>query len=96
MTTTLMHGAGASTVSLPMPHKDLLLTLFTSTYDNFIQFADLKDGASHCAKLLTTMYNYLHSDAQDPDVIIKIDIINAFNALQYDSAKWTPGKWKPS
>ena len=55
--------------------------IFTSTYDNFIQFAGLKDGASHCAKLLTIMYDNLDSDAQDPDVIIKIDISNAFNAL---------------
>ncbi len=55
--------------------------IFTSTYDNFIQFAGLKDGASHCAKLLTIMYDNLDSDAQDPDVIIKVDISNAFNVL---------------
>ena len=55
--------------------------IFTSTYDNFIQFAGLKDGASHCAKLLTIIYDNLDSDAQDPDVIIKIDISNAFNVL---------------
>ena len=64
-----------------MPHKDLLLTSLISTYDNFIQFAGLKDRASHWAKLLTIMYNNLDSDAQDPDVIIKIDISNAFNVL---------------
>ena len=37
--------------------------IFSSTYDNLIQFAGLKDGDSHCAKLLTTMYNNLDSDA---------------------------------
>ena len=78
-----MHGAGASPVSLPMPHKDLLLTSLPPPMIifNFIQFAGLKDGASHCAKLLTIMYDNLDSDAHDPDVIIKIDISNAFNVL---------------
>jgi hypothetical protein len=55
--------------------------IFTSTYDNFIQTAGLKDGASHCAKILTTMYSSLTSNPSDPDVIIKIDITNAFNVL---------------
>jgi hypothetical protein len=27
--------------------------LFTSTYDNFIQTAGIRDGASHCAKILS-------------------------------------------
>jgi hypothetical protein len=55
--------------------------LFTSTYDNFIQTAGIRDGASHCAKILSVFYDNLDtaSDPNDPEVIIKIDISNAFN-----------------
>jgi hypothetical protein len=53
---------------------------FTSTYDNFIQTADIWDGTSHCAKILLVFYDNLDtSDPNDPDVIIKIDVFNAFN-----------------
>ena len=53
--------------------------LFTSTY-NFIQIAGMRDGASHCAKILSVFYDNLDtSDPNDPEVIIKIDISNAFN-----------------
>jgi hypothetical protein len=55
--------------------------IFTSTYDNFLQTAGLQDGASHCAKILSAMYASLNSDPSDPDVIIKLDISNAFNVL---------------
>jgi hypothetical protein len=30
--------------------------LFTSTYDNFIQTAGIRDGASHCAKILSVFF----------------------------------------
>jgi hypothetical protein len=30
--------------------------IFTSTYEIFLQTAGLQDGASHCAKILSTMY----------------------------------------
>ena len=54
--------------------------LFTSSYDNFIQTAGIRDGASHCAKVLSVFYDNLDtSDPNDPDVIIKIDVSNAFN-----------------
>jgi hypothetical protein len=54
--------------------------LFTSTYDNFIQTAGIKDGASHCAKILTCFYDNLDvSDPTDPEVTIRMDISNAFN-----------------
>jgi hypothetical protein len=57
--------------------------LFTSTYDNFdnfIQTAGIRDGASRCAKILSVFYDNLNtSDPNDPDVIIKIDLSNAFN-----------------
>jgi hypothetical protein len=46
-----------------------------------LQTAGLQDGASHCAKILSSMYAALNSDPSDPDVIIKLDISNAFNAL---------------
>jgi hypothetical protein len=58
--------------------------LFTSTYDNFIQTAGIRDGSvigtSHCTKILSVFYDSLDtSDPKDPEVIIKIDISNAFN-----------------
>ena len=54
--------------------------LFTSSFDNFIQTAGIRDGASHCAKILSVFYDNLDtSDPNDPDVIIKIDVSNAFN-----------------
>ena len=55
--------------------------LFTSSYDNFIQTAGIKDGASHCAKILTCFYDNLDvSDPTDPEVTIQIDVANAFNS----------------
>jgi hypothetical protein len=67
--------------------------LFTSTYDHFIQTAGIRDGASHCAKLLACFYDNLETaDPSDPDVIIKIDMTYAFNttyrALTLD-IQWT-------
>ena len=48
--------------------------------DNFIQTAGIRDGASHCAKILSVFYDNLNtSDPNDPELIIKIDISNAFN-----------------
>jgi hypothetical protein len=35
----------------------------------------------HCAKILSAMYVSLNSDPSDPDVVIKLDISNAFNVL---------------
>jgi hypothetical protein len=55
--------------------------IFTSTYENFLQTAGLQDGASHCAKIFSSMYAALNADPSDPDVIVKLDISNAFNAL---------------
>ena len=48
--------------------------IFTSPYDQKLQTAGLQDGASHCAKILSSMYAALNSDPCDPDVIIKLDI----------------------
>ena len=50
--------------------------IFTSTYENFLQTAGLQDGASHGAKILSSMYAALNSDPSDPDVIIKLDMSN--------------------
>ena len=62
-----------------MPVRKEAAKLFTSTYDNFIQTACIRDGASHCAKILSVFYDNLNTtDMNDPDVIIKIDISNAF------------------
>jgi hypothetical protein len=47
---------------------------------NFIQTAGIRDGASYCAKILSVFYDNLDaSDPNDPNVIIKIDVSNAFN-----------------
>ena len=46
-----------------------------------MQTAGLRDGASHCAKILSSMYDSLNSDPNDPDVLVKLDIKNAFNML---------------
>jgi hypothetical protein len=62
------------------PIRNEAAKLFTSSYDNFIQTAGIRDGASHCAKILSVFYDSLNtSDSNDPDVIIKIDVSNAFN-----------------
>jgi hypothetical protein len=62
------------------PVRNEQAKLFTSTYDNFIQTAGIRDGASHCAKILSVFYDNIDtSDPNDPEVIIKIDMSNAFN-----------------
>ena len=53
--------------------------LFTYSYDNFIQTAGIRDGASHCAKISVIYDNLDTSDPNDPDVIITIDVSNALN-----------------
>jgi hypothetical protein len=56
------------------PIRNEAAKLFTSSYDNFIQTAGIRDGASHYAKILSVLYDNLDtSDPNDPDVIIKID-----------------------
>ena len=63
------------------PVRNEVVKIFTSTYDNFIQTAGIRDGVSHCAKILSTFYDNLDTtDLNDPEVIIKIDISNAFNS----------------
>ncbi len=59
--------------------------LFTSSYENFIQTAGIRDDDSHCEKILTCFYDNLDvSDPTDPEVIIKIDVTNAFNSTDRD------------
>jgi hypothetical protein len=59
--------------------------VFTSSYENFIQTSGIRDGASHCAKILTSFYDNLDvSDPTDPEVIIKIDVANVFNSTDRD------------
>jgi hypothetical protein len=58
--------------------------LFTSTYDNFIQTGGIRDGDSHCVKILVCFDDKLDtSDPNDPDVIVKIDISNVFNTTDH-------------
>jgi hypothetical protein len=63
------------------PIRQEAAMLFTSTYDNFLQTAGIKDGASHYVKILTCFFDNLDvSDPTDPEVIIQIDVVNAFNS----------------
>jgi hypothetical protein len=63
------------------PIRNEAAKLLTSSYDNFIQTAGIRDGASHCARILTCFYDNLDvSDPTDPEVIIKIDVAIAFNS----------------
>ncbi len=62
------------------PIRNEAAKFFTSTYDNFIQTAGIRDGASHSAKILSVFYDNLDpSDPDDPAVTSKIDVSNAFN-----------------
>jgi hypothetical protein len=62
------------------PIRNEAAKLFTSSYEKFIQTAGIRDGASHCAKILSVFYDKLDiSDPNDPNVIIKIDVSNAIN-----------------
>jgi hypothetical protein len=55
------------------PVRKEAVKFFTSTYDNFIQTAGIRDGASHCAKILSVFYDNLDtSDPNDPEVIIRL------------------------
>jgi hypothetical protein len=64
------------------PVRNEAAKFFTSTYHNFIQTAGIRDGASHCAMILSVFYDNLDtSDPNDPKVIIKIDISNAVNTI---------------
>ena len=41
------------------PIRNEAAKLFTSSYDNFIQTAGIRDGTSHCAKVLSVFYDSL-------------------------------------
>jgi hypothetical protein len=70
----------ATLAVIATPVRNEAAKLFTSTYDNFIQTAGIRDGASRCVKILSVFYDNLDtSDPNDPEEIIKIDISNAFN-----------------
>jgi hypothetical protein len=70
----------ASLAVIATPIRNEAAKFFTFTYDNFIQTAGIRDGASYCAKILSVFYDNLDaSDPNDPNVIIKIDVSNAFN-----------------
>jgi hypothetical protein len=58
-----------------MPVRNESAKIFTPTYDNFIQTAGIRDGASHCSKIPSFFYDILDtSDPHDPEVIIKVDV----------------------
>ena len=47
--------------------------LFTSTYENFMQTAGIRDGTSYCVKILWVFYDNLHTTAlNDPEVILRL------------------------
>jgi hypothetical protein len=47
------------------PVRNEAAKLFTCTYNNFIQTASIRDGTSHCAKILSGFYDNL--DTSDPN-----------------------------
>jgi len=50
-----------------------------STYDNFLQFACQKDGATRCAQITQLIAsNWKVHDVNNPLVVMQLDIINAF------------------
>ncbi len=72
--------ASLAVTATPVGVRNEAAELFTSTY-NFIQTSGIRDGASHCAKILSIFYDNLDTtDPNDPEVIIKIDISNAFSS----------------
>jgi len=54
-----------------------------STYDNFLQFACQKDGATRCAQItqLIASNGEVH-DVDNPLVVMQLDIINAFCSIR--------------
>jgi hypothetical protein len=51
------------------PIRNEAAKFFTSTYDNFIQTAGIRDGASYCAKIISVFYDNLDASyPNDPDV----------------------------
>jgi hypothetical protein len=49
--------------------------LFTSSYDNFIQTAGIRDGASHCAKILSVFYENLEAEKERDELHNQIEQI---------------------
>jgi hypothetical protein len=47
------------------PVRNEAAKLFTSTYDTFILTAGIRDGASHCAKILSVFYDNLDTSCQE-------------------------------
>ncbi len=63
--------------STPIHNK--VAKLFISSYENYIQTAGIRDDVSHCDE--TCFCDNLDvSDPTDPEVIIEIDVTNAFNS----------------
>jgi len=48
-------------------------------YDNFLQFAGQKDGATRCAQIVQLLLaNHVDHDVSDPLVAVQLDASNAF------------------
>jgi len=48
-------------------------------YDNFLQFAGQKDGATRCAQIVQILLaNHVDHDVSDPLVAVQLDASNAF------------------
>ena len=88
------------TVNVTSVHNEEV-KLFSSTYDNFIQTTGIRDGVSHCAKILVYFNDNL--DTSDPnvlDVIIKIEMSNSFNTTDRARQRIArrdngPETWRP-
>ena len=54
-----------------------------STYDNFLQFACQKDGATRCAQITQLIAsNWEVHDVDNPLVVMQLDIMNAFCSVR--------------
>ena len=64
--------------------------IITSTYDNFTQFAGLKDGASHFAKLLTAWFGaILWIQMMKTLTSSSMDISHTFDASCHYRISWS-------
>ena len=57
-------------------------------YDNFLQFAGQKDGATRCAQIVQLLLaNHVDHDVSDPLVAVQLDASNAFCCVQATSIR---------
>jgi len=71
-----------ASLSVAEVNSDVAIFLM-STYDNFLQFAFHKDGATRCAQITQLIAsNWEVHDVDNPLVVMQLDIINAFCSVR--------------